>query len=162
MTPLDCLPGGYKEISSIMAPLYMRWAQMRRGGGCCGVSANEYSRAHGAQINFGDLTPYLTYVVCPPLREYQGRPPWGRARPSPWAWRSGGRAWSQTSLPASTGRLVHREHFQLKLLKPPELGQDESSSSADPAGGPNLVPDMDQITIKTLNPKGRLFLKIDL
>jgi hypothetical protein len=26
-----------------------------------GVSANEYSCAHGAQINFGDLTPYLTY-----------------------------------------------------------------------------------------------------
>jgi hypothetical protein len=29
-----------------------------RGGGVCGVSANEYSCAHGAQINFGDLTPY--------------------------------------------------------------------------------------------------------
>ncbi len=30
----------------------------------CGVSANEYScaHAHGAQINFGDLSPYLTYV----------------------------------------------------------------------------------------------------
>ncbi len=28
-----------------------------RGG--CGVSANEYSCAHGAQKNFGDLTPYL-------------------------------------------------------------------------------------------------------
>jgi hypothetical protein len=26
-----------------------------------GVSAKEYSCAHGAQINFGDLTPYLTY-----------------------------------------------------------------------------------------------------
>ncbi len=31
------------------------------GGWICGVSANEYSCAHGAQINFGDLTPYLTY-----------------------------------------------------------------------------------------------------
>jgi hypothetical protein len=31
------------------------------GGGGCGFSANEYSFAHGAQINFGDLTPYLTY-----------------------------------------------------------------------------------------------------
>ncbi len=31
------------------------------GGGSCGVSANEYSCAHGAQINFGDPTPYLTY-----------------------------------------------------------------------------------------------------
>ncbi len=32
-----------------------------RGGGGCGVSANENSCAHGAQINFGDLhvTPYL-------------------------------------------------------------------------------------------------------
>jgi hypothetical protein len=31
------------------------------GWGVTGVSANEYSCAHGAQINFGDLTPYLTY-----------------------------------------------------------------------------------------------------
>jgi hypothetical protein len=29
------------------------------GGGVCKVSAKEYSCAHGAQINFGDLTPYL-------------------------------------------------------------------------------------------------------
>jgi hypothetical protein len=26
-----------------------------------GLSANEYSCAHGAQVNFGHLTPYLTY-----------------------------------------------------------------------------------------------------
>ncbi len=32
------------------------------GGGCWEVSANEYTCAHGAQINFGDLTPYLTYA----------------------------------------------------------------------------------------------------
>ena len=33
------------------------------GGGAGGwrISANEYSCAHGAQMNFGDLTPYLTY-----------------------------------------------------------------------------------------------------
>jgi hypothetical protein len=31
------------------------------GEGGCGVSANEYSYGHGAQMNFGDLTPYLTY-----------------------------------------------------------------------------------------------------
>jgi hypothetical protein len=31
------------------------------GDGVCGVSANEYSCAHGAQIDFRDLTPYLTY-----------------------------------------------------------------------------------------------------
>jgi hypothetical protein len=30
-------------------------------GGKCGVSANENSQLYtGAQINFGDLTPYLT------------------------------------------------------------------------------------------------------
>jgi hypothetical protein len=34
------------------------------GGGGCGVSANEYSCKHGAQINFGDLTPYFSYGVC--------------------------------------------------------------------------------------------------
>ncbi len=31
------------------------------GGGIVGLSANEYSCAHGAQINFGDLTQYLCY-----------------------------------------------------------------------------------------------------
>jgi hypothetical protein len=31
---------------------------MRGDWGYCGVSANEYSCAHGAQINFEDLTPY--------------------------------------------------------------------------------------------------------
>jgi hypothetical protein len=35
---------------------------MREEGESCGVSANEYSGTHGAQINFGDLTPYLTYA----------------------------------------------------------------------------------------------------
>jgi hypothetical protein len=34
-------------------------------GGDCGVSANEDSCAHGAQINFGDPTPYLTYERKP-------------------------------------------------------------------------------------------------
>jgi hypothetical protein len=33
-----------------------------RGGGDCGVSANEHSCAHGAQINFGDLLHILTYM----------------------------------------------------------------------------------------------------
>jgi hypothetical protein len=37
--------------------------RMGGGGGSGGlrVSANEYSCALGAQIKFGDLTPYLTY-----------------------------------------------------------------------------------------------------
>ncbi len=39
-----------------------------RGKGGCGVSAKEYSWAHGAQINFGDLTPYLTYGATPLLQ----------------------------------------------------------------------------------------------
>jgi hypothetical protein len=32
------------------------------GGEGYWVSANEYSCAHGAQLNSGDLTPYLTYI----------------------------------------------------------------------------------------------------
>ncbi len=32
-----------------------------KGSGGYGVSATEYSCAHGAQINFGNLTPYLIY-----------------------------------------------------------------------------------------------------
>ena len=35
---------------------------MQGDGGGCRVSANEYSCAHGAQINFVDLTPYLTLI----------------------------------------------------------------------------------------------------
>jgi hypothetical protein len=46
------------------------------GGGGCGFSANEYSCAHGAQMNFGDLTPdltllYVTYLPnCLPTYAY--------------------------------------------------------------------------------------------
>jgi hypothetical protein len=43
-----------------MAPSYMN--PNAGEGGSCGVLANEYSCAHGAQINFGDLIPNLTYV----------------------------------------------------------------------------------------------------
>ncbi len=56
--------GSHKELSSILvdqyrhriAPSYM---SPNAGGGGCGVSANEYNSAHGAQINFGDLTHIL-------------------------------------------------------------------------------------------------------
>jgi hypothetical protein len=34
-----------------------------RGLGGCGVSDNKYNCAHGAQLNFGDKTPYLTYAT---------------------------------------------------------------------------------------------------
>jgi hypothetical protein len=63
---------------------------MRRDGGGCGVSANEYSCTHGAQINFRDLTPYLTfgynvllvhaYICARSLflgQEYRFRTPYG-------------------------------------------------------------------------------------
>ncbi len=43
------------------------WAQIGRGGGGCAVSANKYSCAHGGQINFGDLTQYLTYGSSRPI-----------------------------------------------------------------------------------------------
>jgi hypothetical protein len=36
----------------------------------CGASANEYSCAHGVQVNFGDLTPYLTYGREVPKSQY--------------------------------------------------------------------------------------------
>ncbi len=54
---------GYKEMSSISADQYRSciWALMRGDGGC-GVSANEYSCSHEAQINFGNLTQYLAYA----------------------------------------------------------------------------------------------------
>jgi hypothetical protein len=41
-------------------------------GGLRGVSANEYSCAHGAQINFGDLTPCLTYETIIVLKRAAG------------------------------------------------------------------------------------------
>jgi hypothetical protein len=56
--------GGLKQMSSILLtnsalvyePKCLGWA----GGGCV-VSAKENSCAHGAQVNFGDVTLYLTY-----------------------------------------------------------------------------------------------------
>ncbi len=39
------------------------------GGGCGGVSANEYSYARGAHISFRDLTSYLTYDAIPAPQE---------------------------------------------------------------------------------------------
>jgi hypothetical protein len=58
--------GGHTEMSSILADQYSALVYEPKCGGMvggCGVSANEYSCAHLAQINFGDLTPctYLTY-----------------------------------------------------------------------------------------------------
>jgi hypothetical protein len=40
------------------------------GGGGCGVSVNEYSCAHGAQINYGDLTPYFNLCSAGYITHY--------------------------------------------------------------------------------------------
>ncbi len=64
--PILLDPGGYKEISSIFADQkhpHIR-VQMRGEGGVAGsqpMSTAVHIMWHGAQINFGDLTPYLTY-----------------------------------------------------------------------------------------------------
>ncbi len=52
--PRDVVYLGWPIATSYMSP-------NAGGGGGCGVSANEDSFTQGAQINFGDLTPYLTY-----------------------------------------------------------------------------------------------------
>ncbi len=63
---------GYKEMSSILGFFigrpkralvlsYMGPNAGGEGGRSREVSANEYSCTHETQINFGDLTPYLTY-----------------------------------------------------------------------------------------------------
>ncbi len=70
--------------------------QMRGEGTGCGVLANEYSCAHGAQINLGDLTPYLTYAhnqgrtqggctgcTCIPPPPPCASPPPGHVHPPP-------------------------------------------------------------------------------
>jgi len=72
------LQGGYKATSflppqcvflkncSVLTILPRKQGRPRDapkcGGWSCGVSANEDSCAHGTYINFGDLTPYLTYA----------------------------------------------------------------------------------------------------
>jgi hypothetical protein len=38
---------------------------MRGEGRGCGITANEYSCAYGAQKKFGAITPYLTYAIKP-------------------------------------------------------------------------------------------------
>ncbi len=56
---VDWYPGGYKKMSSILADQQRRRIYDPKCGGgwlrgCCTVYT-------GAQTNFGDLTPYLTY-----------------------------------------------------------------------------------------------------
>ncbi len=58
--------GGFKEMSSILADQQRPRirAQMRGEWGSWGVSVKQYICSHGAQINFWDLTLYLTFDVC--------------------------------------------------------------------------------------------------
>ncbi len=61
--------GGHKKMSSTLLTdsALVHEPKWGGGGGCgcvvsaIGLSQCEYSCAHGAQLNFGDLTPYLTY-----------------------------------------------------------------------------------------------------
>ncbi len=57
--------GSHKEMSSILADQQRPRTVYEPKGGVEGlrVSANEHSCEHGALINFGDLTPYLTYSI---------------------------------------------------------------------------------------------------
>jgi hypothetical protein len=57
--PKNCATFFIKLIFRPIAPSYKR-PNAGGEGGSCGGSANEYSCAHRAQINYGDLTPYLT------------------------------------------------------------------------------------------------------
>ncbi len=53
--------GGYKEMSSILLTKFPRiWAQSREEGGELPGLSQWVQLYTGAQINFGDLTPYLT------------------------------------------------------------------------------------------------------
>ncbi len=60
---LTVISRGYKEMSSIVTDQELPRINESKCGGIGGfrASASEYSCAHGVQINFGDLTPYLTY-----------------------------------------------------------------------------------------------------
>jgi hypothetical protein len=53
--PTLCTRGSQINVALVYKP--------KLGG--CGVSANKYSCAKEAQMNFGDLTPYLTYALYP-------------------------------------------------------------------------------------------------
>jgi hypothetical protein len=60
---MGLLQGGHEEMSSTLAePKCGGWR-----GVDCRVSANEYSCAHGAQMNLEDLTPHLTYGLLEQL-----------------------------------------------------------------------------------------------
>ncbi len=79
--PRGCQAGGHKEMSSINSALVYESKCGRRGGGVAGLSqwVQPCITWHGAQINFGDLPPYLSYVV----RRFRMRGEGGIAGPQP-------------------------------------------------------------------------------
>ncbi len=50
-----------RDVVYLGWPIKPSYMSPKGGEGSCGVSANEYSCTFGAQINFGDLTPYLSF-----------------------------------------------------------------------------------------------------
>ena len=73
--------GGHKEMSPYISWLTntaLVYEPICGGRGDCGVLVNEYSCAHGAKINFGDLTPYLTYGIDCALCAMRNK--WGSRR----------------------------------------------------------------------------------
>ncbi len=59
--PID--QGSHRDVVYIGWPIAPTYMSPNAGGGDCWVSVYEYSCAHGAQINFGDLNLYLTYGI---------------------------------------------------------------------------------------------------
>ncbi len=82
---------------------------LRRGGGGCGVSANEYGCAHVAQVNFEDLTQYLTYDCCgqgAPNRHWSEGTGWGTQRSTQFL-----RGLTSGSLHTEIGFLLPKPYF---------------------------------------------------
>jgi hypothetical protein len=65
ITPSVSIRGSQRDVVYLGWPIAPSYISPTAGGGRGGVSANGYSCAHGDQINFGDLTQYLTYDFNP-------------------------------------------------------------------------------------------------
>ncbi len=85
-TVQDCRPwnrGLQRDVVYLGWPIAPSYGSPNEGGGrSCGVTANKYSGITGAQINFGDLTPYLTYALENSKFPMPGRREKWRAKPT--------------------------------------------------------------------------------
>ncbi len=85
---------GYKEMSSILADQYRPriWAQMRERGGAARSQPMSIQLYTGAQINFGDQTPYVTYGLPHRVHRVATATFWltfhlnGKISPAWWGW----------------------------------------------------------------------------